>query len=108
MALAVLAQAGEAFFGPAFGALVPEIVAPSSVEANPHRPFPPGLERLSGRRWAASWSPPSAEAAFLIDAGTFATSRGVHLGPAGALAARAQCRALGAPRAREAVVFVRS
>jgi MFS family permease len=35
VALAVLYGAGEAFFGPAFGALVPEIVAPHHlVEAN--------------------------------------------------------------------------
>ncbi len=80
--LAVLYGAGEAFFGPAFGALVPEIVARGHlVEAN-------SLEQLVRQASERLLGPAvggfivaavGAGGAFLIDAGTFAAQRGVHL-----------------------------
>jgi DHA3 family tetracycline resistance protein-like MFS transporter len=77
VALAVLYGAGEAFFGPAFGALVPEIVAPHHlVEANSlDQLVRQACERLLGPAVGgfvvAAVGPGGA---FLIDAGTFATS----------------------------------
>jgi DHA3 family tetracycline resistance protein-like MFS transporter len=111
VALAVLYGAGEAFFGPAFGALVPEIVAPRHlVEAN-------SLEQLVRQAGERLLGPAvggfvvaavGAGAAFLIDAGTFATSAAciwalrVRSLPAQG-AERSVRRELG-----EAVAFVRS
>jgi MFS family permease len=75
--LAVLYGAAEAFFGPAFGALVPEIVATRQlVEAN-------SLEQLVRQAGERLLGPAvggfvvaavGAGAAFVIDAGTFAIS----------------------------------
>jgi hypothetical protein len=51
VALAVLYGAGEAFFGPAFGALVPDIVAPQQlVQANSLDP----LVRQASSRWSSA------------------------------------------------------
>jgi MFS family permease len=65
MALAVLYGAGEAFFGPAFGALVPEIVAPIT-SWSPTRSIS-SCARLPGACWgprsAGWWSRASAPAA---------------------------------------------
>jgi DHA3 family tetracycline resistance protein-like MFS transporter len=75
--LAVLYGAGEAFFGPAFGALVPEIVAPRHlVEANSLEQFVRQAgERLLGPAVGGFVvAAVSAGGAFLIDAGTFAIS----------------------------------
>src|SRR3954465_3162280 len=109
--LAVLYGAGEAFFGPAFGALVPEIVAPRHlVEAN-------SLEQLVRQAGERLLGPAvggfvvaavGAGAAFVIDAGTFATSAvciwGLRVRSLPAQGAeRSVRRELG-----EAVAFVRS
>jgi MFS family permease len=77
VALAVLYGAGEAFFGPAFGALIPEIVPPQQlVEAN-------SLDQLVRQAGERLLGPAiggfvvaaiGAGGAFLIDAGTFAIS----------------------------------
>ena len=102
--LAVLYGAGEAFFGPAFGALVPEIVAPRHlVQAN-------SLEQLvrqavrapaRARRSAASSSRPSAPAA--PSWSTRATFAARARRASAALRVRSlpatRRRALGAPRA---------
>ena len=103
VALAVLYGAGEAFFGPAFGALVPEIVAPRS----PGRGQLAGAARApgvasacSGRRWAASIvAAVGAGGAFLLDAGHLRASAACICGlRVRSLPARA-AGALGAPRA---------
>jgi MFS family permease len=75
--LAVLYGAGEAFFGPAFGALVPEIVSPQQlVQAN-------SLDQLVRQAAQRLLGPAiggfvvaaiGAGGAFLVDAGTFAVS----------------------------------
>jgi DHA3 family tetracycline resistance protein-like MFS transporter len=75
--LALLFGAGEAFFGPAFGALVPDIVAAEHlVEAN-------SLDQLVRQACARMLGPAvgggvvgaiGAGSAFLVDAGTFAFS----------------------------------
>jgi MFS family permease len=77
VALAILYGAGEAFFGPAFGALIPEIVAPQQlVEAN-------SLEQLVRQACERLLGPAlggvivaaiGVGGAFLVDAGTFAIS----------------------------------
>jgi len=77
VALAVLYGAGEAFFGPAFGALIPEIVAPQQlVEAN-------SLDQLVRQACGRLLGPAiggfivaavGAGGAFLVDAATFAIS----------------------------------
>jgi MFS family permease len=77
VALAVLYGAGEAFFGPAFGALIPEIVPPQQlVEAN-------SLDQLVRQAGERLLGPAiggfvvaaiGAGGAFLVDAGTFAIS----------------------------------
>ena len=103
--LAVLYGAGEAFFGPAFGALVPEIVAPHHlVEAN-------SLEQLVRQACERLLGPAvgglvvaavGAGGAFLIDAGHLRHERRMHLAPAGPLAA-----ARPAPSARRAASWAR-
>jgi MFS family permease len=75
--LAVLYGAGEAFFGPAFGALIPEIVAPQQlVEAN-------SLDQLVRQAGEKLLGPAiggfvvaaiGVGSAFLVDAATFAVS----------------------------------
>ena len=100
--LAVLYGASEAFFGPAFGALVPEIVAPRHlVEAN-------SLEQLVRQAGERLLGPAvggfvvaavGAGGAFLDRRGHLHHQRRVHLGAARALAAGGRHRALGAPRA---------
>jgi DHA3 family tetracycline resistance protein-like MFS transporter len=77
VALAVLYGAGEAFFGPAFGALIPEIVAPQQlVEAN-------SLDQLVRQACEKLLGPAlggllvaalGVGTAFLVDAATFAVS----------------------------------
>jgi MFS family permease len=77
VALSVLIGAGEAFFGPAFGALVPDVVATEHlVQAN-------ALDQLVRQAAARLFGPALGGAvvalvgpgtAFLIDAGTFALS----------------------------------
>jgi MFS family permease len=111
VALAVLYGAGEAFFGPAFGALVPEIVAPHHlVQAN-------SLDQLVRQAAERLFGPAvgglvvagvGAGGAFLVDAGTFAISAACIWGlrvrslPIAAIERSAR-REL-----REAVAFVRS
>ena len=100
--LAVLYGAGEAFFGPAFGALVPEIVARGHlVEANSleqlvrqavRAPARSGGRRLRRRGRRRRRCLPDRR-------GHLRGQRGVHLGAARAIAAGTRCRALGAPRA---------
>ncbi|MGZ6672848.1 MAG: MFS transporter [Solirubrobacteraceae bacterium] len=109
--LAVLYGAGEAFFGPAFGALVPEIVARRHlVEAN-------SLEQLVRQACERLLGPAvggfvvaavGAGGAFLIDAGTFTASAACIWGlrvrtPPAHDAERSARREL-----REAITFVRS
>jgi DHA3 family tetracycline resistance protein-like MFS transporter len=115
--LAVGYGAGEAFFGPAFGALIPDIVAPAQlVEAN-------SLDQLVRQAAERLFGPAlgglivavvGAGGAFLFDAGTFAFSalciwalrvRSLPLRdlPGGGLEERSARREL-----REGVVFVRS
>jgi MFS family permease len=75
--LAVLYGAGEAFFGPAFGALVPEIVAPTHlVEANSlDQLVRQAAERLLGPAVGGFVvAGIGAGGAFLVDAATFAVS----------------------------------
>jgi DHA3 family tetracycline resistance protein-like MFS transporter len=109
--LAVLYGAGEAFFGPAFGALVPEIVAPRLlVEANSlEQLVRQAAERLLGPAVGGFVvAAVGAGGAFLVDAGTFAVSAACIWG--------LQVRSLPAPQATrsarrelgEAVTFVRS
>jgi MFS family permease len=76
-ALAVLYGAGEAFFGPAFGALIPEIVAPQQlVEANSlDQLVRQACERLLGPALGGVVvAAIGVGSAFLVDAGTFAIS----------------------------------
>ncbi len=110
--LAVLYGAGEAFFGPAFGALIPDIVAPTQlVEANSldqlvrqaaERLFGPALGGLIVAAVGAG-------GAFLFDASTFAFSAlciwwlRVRSLPGIGLGERSAGREL-----REGVAFVRS
>jgi DHA3 family tetracycline resistance protein-like MFS transporter len=109
--LAVLYGAGEAFFGPAFGALVPEIVAPRLlVEANSlEQLVRQAAERLLGPAvGGVVVAAIGAGGAFLVDAGTFAVSAACIWG--------LQVRSLPVPQATrsarrelgEAVTFVRS
>jgi DHA3 family tetracycline resistance protein-like MFS transporter len=75
--LAVLYGAGEAFFGPAFGALIPEIVAPQElVEANSlDQLVRQSCERLLGPALGGVVvAAIGAGSAFLVDAATFAIS----------------------------------
>jgi DHA3 family tetracycline resistance protein-like MFS transporter len=74
--LAVLYGAGEAFFGPAFGALVPEIVAPHHlVEANSlDQLVRQACERLLGPRWRARGRGHRRGRGLPGRCGTFATS----------------------------------
>jgi DHA3 family tetracycline resistance protein-like MFS transporter len=75
--LAVLYGAGEAFFGPAFGALIPEIVAPQQlVEANSlDQLVRQGCERLLGPALGGFIvAAIGVGGAFLVDAATFAMS----------------------------------
>jgi MFS family permease len=111
VALAVLYGAGEAFFGPAFGALVPEIVAPHHlVEANSlDQLVRQAAERLLGPAIGGLVvAGVGAGGAFLVDAGTFAISAAciwalrVRSLPS-AVIDRSARREL-----REAVAFVRS
>jgi DHA3 family tetracycline resistance protein-like MFS transporter len=111
VALAVLYGAGEAFFGPAFGALVPEIVAPHHlVEANSlDQLVRQAAERLLGPAVGGLVvAGVGAGGAFLVDAGTFAISAACIWGlrvrslPVATLDRSAR-REL-----REAVAFVRS
>jgi MFS family permease len=111
VALAVLYGAGEAFFGPAFGALVPEIVAPHHlVEANSlDQLVRQAAERLLGPAVGGLVvAGVGAGGAFLVDAGTFLISAAciwalrVRSLPS-AVIDRSARREL-----REAVVFVRS
>jgi MFS family permease len=77
VALAVLYGAGEAFFGPAFGALIPEIVAPQQlVEANSlDQLVRQACERLLGPALGGFVvAAIGAGGAFLVDAATFAIS----------------------------------
>jgi MFS family permease len=77
VALAVLYGAGEAFFGPAFGALIPEIVAPQElVEANSlDQLVRQACERLLGPALGGVVvAAVGAGSAFLVDAATFAIS----------------------------------
>jgi MFS family permease len=77
VALAVLYGGGEAFFGPAFGALVPEIVAPQQlVQANSlDQLVRQAAERLLGPAIGGFVvAAVGAGGAFLVDAGTFAVS----------------------------------
>jgi DHA3 family tetracycline resistance protein-like MFS transporter len=77
VALAVLYGAGEAFFGPAFGALIPEIVAPQElVEANSlDQLVRQACERLLGPALGGVVvAAIGAGSAFLVDAATFAIS----------------------------------
>jgi MFS family permease len=77
VALAVLYGAGEAFFGPAFGALIPEIVAPQQlVEANSlDQLVRQACERLLGPAIGGFIvAAIGVGGAFLVDAGTFAIS----------------------------------
>jgi MFS family permease len=109
--LAVLYGAGEAFFGPAFGALVPEIVAPHHlVQANSlDQLVRQAAERLLGPAVGGLVvAAVGAGGAFLVDAGTFLISAACIWG--------LRVRSLPAPAVdpsarrelREAVVFVRS
>jgi MFS family permease len=111
VALAVLYGAGEAFFGPAFGALVPEIVAPHHlVQANSlDQLVRQAAERLLGPAVGGLVvAAVGAGGAFLVDAGTFLISAARIWG--------LRVRSLPAPAVdpsarrelREAVVFVRS
>jgi MFS family permease len=111
VALAVLYGAGEAFFGPAFGALVPEIVAPHHlVQANSlDQLVRQAAERLLGPAVGGLVvAAVGAGGAFLVDAGTFLISAACIWG--------LRVRSLPAPAVdpsarrelREAVVFVRS
>jgi MFS family permease len=109
--LAVLYGAGEAFFGPAFGALVPEIVAPHQlVEAN-------SLEQLVRQAGERLIGPAvggfvvaavGAGGAFLIDSGPFATRAaciwGLHVRSLPASGAERSARR----ELREGIAFVRS
>lgn len=75
--LVALFGVGEAFFGPAFGAIVPDIVPKNLlVEANSLDQFvrPAGLYMIGPALggWAVGWWGPGV--AFLADAGTFAVS----------------------------------
>jgi DHA3 family tetracycline resistance protein-like MFS transporter len=110
--LAALYGAGEAFFGPAFGALVPEIVAPHHlVEANSlDQLVRQACERLLGPAvGGAVVALIGAGGAFLVDAGTFAASAACIWGlrvrslPTPAGIERSARREL-----REGVAFVRS
>ena len=110
--LAGLYGAGEAFFGPAFGALVPEIVAPHHlVEANSlDQLVRQACERLLGPAvGGAVVALIGPGGAFLVDAGTFAASAACIWGlrvrslPTPAGAERSARREL-----REGVAFVRS
>jgi DHA3 family tetracycline resistance protein-like MFS transporter len=110
--LAALYGAGEAFFGPAFGALVPEIVAPHHlVEANSlDQLVRQACERLLGPAvGGAVVTLIGAGGAFLVDAGTFAASAACIWGlrvrslPTPAGIERSARREL-----REGVAFVRS
>jgi len=77
VALAVLYGAGEAFFGPAFGALIPEIVAPQElVEANSlDQLVRQACERLLGPALGGLVvAAIGAGSAFLVDAATFTIS----------------------------------
>jgi DHA3 family tetracycline resistance protein-like MFS transporter len=77
VALAVLYGAGEAFFGPAFGALIPEIVAPQElVEANSlDQLVRQACERLLGPALGGVVvAAIGAGSAFLVDAATFTIS----------------------------------
>jgi MFS family permease len=97
VALSVLIGAGEAFFGPAFGALVPDVVATEHlVQAN-------ALDQLVRQAAARLFGPALGGAvvaivgpgtAFLIDAGTFLLSA--------ACIAALQIRSLPQARARSA------
>jgi MFS family permease len=111
VALAVLYGAGEAFFGPAFGALVPEIVAPHHlVQANSlDQLVRQAAERLLGPAVGGLVvAAVGAGGAFLVDAGTFLISAACIWG--------LRVRSLPAPAVdpsarrelRDAVVFVRS
>ena len=104
VALAVLYGAGEAFFGPAFGALVPEIVAPHHLVrgqlAGPARA--PGLRAAArARRWAARGRGRRRGRRLPGRRGHLRHERRVHLGAAGALAAAP------APSARRAASWAR-
>ena len=75
--LAVLYGAGEAFFGPAFGALIPDVVAPHQlVEANSlDQLVRQAAERLLGPAVGGFIvAAIGAGGAFLVDAGTFVVS----------------------------------
>ena len=75
--LAVLYGAGEAFFGPAFGALIPDVVAPHElVEANSlDQLVRQACERLIGPAIGGLVvAAIGAGGAFLVDAGTFLVS----------------------------------
>src|SRR5262245_55932268 len=75
--LAVLYGVGEAFFGPAFGALIPDVVAPHQlVEANSlDQLVRPACERLLGPALGGVLvAAIGAGGAFLVDAGTFVVS----------------------------------
>src|SRR5262249_32355091 len=75
--LAVLYGAGEAFFGPAFGALIPDVVAPHQlVEANSlDQLVRQACERLVGPAIGGFIvAAIGAGGAFLVDAGTFLVS----------------------------------
>jgi DHA3 family tetracycline resistance protein-like MFS transporter len=75
--LAVLYGAGEAFFGPAFGALIPDVVAPHQlVEANSlDQLVRQACERLIGPAIGGFVvAAIGAGGAFLVDAGTFLVS----------------------------------
>ena len=111
VALGVLYGAGEAFFGPAFGALVPEIVAPRHlVQANSlDQLMRQAAERLLGpAAGGLVVAGVGAGGAFLVDAGTFVISAACIWG--------LRIRSLPVPgidpsarrELREAVVFVRS
>jgi MFS family permease len=111
VALAVLYGAGEAFFGPAFGALVPEIVAPHHlVEANSlDQLVRQACERLLGPAVGGFVvAAVGAGGAFLVDAGTFAASAaciwGLHVRSLPAPGAERSARR----ELREGIVFVRS
>jgi DHA3 family tetracycline resistance protein-like MFS transporter len=89
IALVVIYGAGEAFFGPAFGALVPDIVpAPLLVQANALDQFvrPFALRLVGPAVGGALVAGAGAGTAFLVDAATFGAS--------------AACIALVRPRAR--------
>jgi MFS family permease len=109
--LAVLYGAGEAFFGPAFGALVPEIVAPRHlVQAN-------SLDQLVRQASQRLLGPAvggfvvaaiGAGGAFLVDAATFATSAACIFALRVRSLPRPSAERSARRELREGVVFVRS